>query len=82
MKDQAMFKFMLHKTADITIPDTLKIIPIENDVMFPHLVRPLIVGTEKGIRVVKDTPSKDNLVGIVTQKNQVIKNQNRRTYIL
>ncbi|MEE8190598.1 MAG: endopeptidase La, partial [Candidatus Scalindua sediminis] len=50
------------------IPDTLKIIPIENDVMFPHLVRPLIVGGKKGIRVIKDTPSKDNLVGIVTQK--------------
>ena len=63
-----MFKFMLHKTVDITIPDTLKIIPIENDVMFPHLVRPLIVGGEKGIRVIKDTSSKDNLVGIVTQK--------------
>jgi ATP-dependent Lon protease len=63
-----MFKFMLHKTTDITIPDTLKIIPIENDVMFPHLVRPLIVGGEKGIRAVKDASSKDNLVGIVTQK--------------
>jgi ATP-dependent Lon protease len=69
MKYQAMFKFMLHKTTDSTIPDTLKIIPIENDVMFPHLVRPIIVSEEKGIRVVKDTPpSKDNLIGIVTQK--------------
>src|SRR3990167_7602046 len=68
-----MSEFIFRKDTDIKIPYTLKIIPIQNDVVFPHLVRPLIVENIRGISAIKDSTANDTIVGIVTQNNARIK---------
>ena len=49
------------------IPELLPLLPLRNDVVFPHMVVPLVVGRDKGIRLVDQVLVGDKMLGLVTQ---------------
>jgi ATP-dependent Lon protease len=52
------------------IPAELPLLPLRSDVVFPQMVTPLVVGRERGIRLVDDVMDTDaKLVALVTQKS-------------
>ena len=51
------------------LPSELPLLPLRTDVPFPNILMPLIVGREKGIRLLEDLQKGDKLVGLVTQRD-------------
>lgn len=54
-----------------SLPAELPILPLRNTVALPHTVLPLLVGTERSVRLVEKAFGGDRLVGLVTVKEQV-----------
>lgn len=54
-----------------SLPDELPILPLRNTVALPHTILPLLVGTERSVRLVEKAFSGDRLVGLVAVKEQV-----------
>ncbi len=50
-------------------PSTLPLLPIRDQVYFPHLIFPLLVGREKSVRALEEAAAQDRHILIVTQKN-------------
>ena len=50
-------------------PATLPLLPIRDQVYFPHLIFPLLVGREKSVRALEEAAAQDRHILIVTQKN-------------
>src|SRR5436309_10712132 len=53
----------------ITIPNTLPILPIRNIVVFPGTVMPLNVGRQKSKNLLDEVMPGEKIIGVITQKN-------------
>lgn len=51
------------------LPDALPILPLRNTVLFPGVVVPITAGREKSLRLLRDSVERDQLVGVVAQKD-------------
>ncbi|MBI3469476.1 MAG: LON peptidase substrate-binding domain-containing protein, partial [Planctomycetes bacterium] len=59
-----------HSSKGPAVPEQLPLLPLRTDVVFPQMVLPLVVGRERGIRLVDDVMETTNkLVALVTQKS-------------
>ena len=63
--------FSLHKRDDSILTETINIIPAEDDVFFPHLIRPLTLFGAGMVKAVNAAVSKNELIGIVSLKYNV-----------
>ncbi|MEO9531222.1 MAG: endopeptidase La [Crocinitomicaceae bacterium] len=55
-----------------TVPETLPILPIRNNVLFPGVVIPITVGRDKSIKLIEDAYNSDKTIGVVSQKKASI----------
>ena len=46
-------KLAAERTAEVSVPDTLPILPLKNTVIFPHLLAPLLVNTERSKKLIE-----------------------------
>jgi ATP-dependent Lon protease len=46
-------KVAAERTADVSVPDSLPILPLKNTVIFPHLLAPLLVNTERSKKLIE-----------------------------
>jgi len=53
-------------------PSILPILPLRNTVLFPGVIIPISVGREKSMQLIHDVNATDNILGIVTQKEEAI----------
>src|SRR3989338_8944341 len=63
--------FSLHKRDDSILTETINIIPAEDDVFLPHLIRPLTLFGAGMVKAVNAAVSKNELIGIVSLKYNV-----------
>ncbi len=54
----------------LTIPDTLPILALRNTVLFPEVMLPITVGREASIKLVRHVAAENNLVGVISQREQ------------
>jgi ATP-dependent Lon protease len=66
MQDQLTGKPLIE-----SLPDELPILPLRNTVALPQTVLPLLVGTERSVRLVEKAVDEGRLVGLVTVREQV-----------
>jgi ATP-dependent Lon protease len=52
-----------------TFPTTLPLLPIRDQVYFPHMIFPLLVGREKSVRALEDAAAAQRHIFIVAQRN-------------
>jgi ATP-dependent Lon protease len=52
-----------------SFPSTLPLLPIRDQVYFPHMIFPLLVGREKSVRALEEAASKQRYIFIVAQRN-------------
>lgn len=50
-------------------PKSLPILPLRNTVLFPGVVIPITVGRDKSIKLIQDAKKKNNLIGVLSQKD-------------
>ena len=50
-------------------PTVLPLLPIRDQVYFPHMIFPLLVGREKSVRALEDAAARHRHIFIVAQKN-------------
>ncbi len=55
---------------NLTIPDTLPILALRNTVLFPEVMLPITVGREASIKLVRHVAAENNLVGVISQREQ------------
>lgn len=53
---------------NVTIPDTLPLIPVRDIVVFPYMVLPLFVGRDMSIKAIEAALAGDRMVFLATQK--------------
>ncbi len=58
----------LAEEEQITIPDTLPMLPVRDTVIFPYMILPLFVGRENSIKAVDEALAKDRMIFLATQK--------------
>lgn len=56
------------------IPTVLPIIPLRNEVLFPQQLLPITIARERSLKLVDEIGKDDNLIAILTQKEQTIEN--------
>ncbi|MDZ7331942.1 MAG: endopeptidase La [candidate division KSB1 bacterium] len=56
------------------IPTVLPIIPLRNEVLFPQQLLPITIARERSLKLIEETGKDDNLIAILTQKEQTIEN--------
>lgn len=56
--------------SDVTIEETLPILPLRNMVLFPNVFLPVAVGRPSSLQVVKELEKKNGLVAVHCQKEQ------------
>lgn len=54
------------------VPDTLPILPIRNNVLFPGVVIPITVGRDKSVALIEDAYKGDKTIGVVSQVKTAI----------
>jgi len=54
------------------IPSVLPIIPLRNEVLFPQQLLPITVARDKSLKLIEEIGKDDNLIAILTQKEQNI----------
>jgi len=64
-------KFSFHRRDDGILPEIVSIIPLKDDVVFPHLIRPLSLSGEETVKALNEAISKNELIGIVALKYDV-----------
>ncbi|MGY8945464.1 MAG: endopeptidase La [Flavobacteriales bacterium] len=52
-----------------SLPESLSILPLKNTVMFPGIVIPITASRDKSIKLIKDSNTKEKLIGVVSQKD-------------
>ena len=52
-----------------SLPESLSILPLKNTVMFPGVVIPITASRDKSIKLIKDSNTKEKLIGVVSQKD-------------
>jgi ATP-dependent Lon protease len=50
-------------------PDVLPLLPIRDQVYFPHMIFPLLVGREKSVRALEEAAAQQRYIFIVAQRN-------------
>ncbi len=53
----------------VHFPATLPMLPIRDQVYFPHMMFPLLVGREKSVRALEEAAAEDRRIVIVAQRN-------------
>src|SRR5512144_1697406 len=53
----------------VTIPETLPVLPIRNVVVFPGTVMPLNVGRQKSKNLLDEVMPGQKIIGVITQRN-------------
>lgn len=56
------------------VPESLSILPLRNNVLFPGVVIPITVGRDKSIKLVNDAYDDTKVIGVVSQKNGEVEN--------
>ena len=51
-----------------SVPDTLPILPLRNNVLFPGVVIPITIGRDKSIKLIEDAYAGDKTIGVIAQK--------------
>lgn len=51
------------------LPETLPILSLRNNVLFPGVVIPITVGRDKSIKLIQDANSGDKIIGVVSQRD-------------
>ena len=64
-------KFTFHRRDDGILPEIISIIPLKDDVVFPHLIRPLSLSGEETVKALNEAISRNELIGIVALKYDV-----------
>ncbi|HHT9123252.1 MAG TPA: endopeptidase La [Candidatus Wunengus sp. YC63] len=64
-------KFSFHRRDDGVLPEVISIIPLKDDVVFPHLIRPLSLSGEETVKALNEAISRNELIGIVALKYDV-----------
>lgn len=64
-------KFSFHKRDNVNLPEIINIIPLRDDVIFPHLILPLSLSGEELVTVMNEATSKNELIGIVALRYDV-----------
>ncbi|MEC9005532.1 MAG: LON peptidase substrate-binding domain-containing protein, partial [Nitrospirota bacterium] len=59
----------IQRPEDVTIPDTLPLIPVRDIVVFPYMVLPLFVGRDMSIKALEAALAGDRMVFLSTQKS-------------
>jgi ATP-dependent Lon protease len=54
------------------LPSTLPILPLRNTVLFPGVVIPITAGRDKSIKLINDANKGNKLIGVVSQKDELI----------
>lgn len=54
---------------NLSIPDTLPLLPLRNTVLFPGVVLPITVGRDKSIKAVTEAYKSDKLIGVLAQND-------------
>ncbi len=57
-----------------TVPESLSILPLRNNVLFPGVVIPITVGRDKSIKLVNDAYDNGRVIGVVSQKSGEVEN--------
>jgi ATP-dependent Lon protease len=55
-----------------SLPESLPILPLKNTVMFPGVVIPITASRDKSIKLIKDSNTKEKLIGVVSQKDSKV----------
>lgn len=63
----------------LEIPDTLPMLPVRDNVVFPHMILPLYVGRESSIRSVEEALAKNRLIFLASQKEVTEENPTEHT---
>src|SRR4051794_36656637 len=53
----------------IAFPTTLPMLPIRDQVYFPHMMFPLLIGRERSVRAIEEAASQDRRIVVVTQRH-------------
>src|SRR4051794_38668673 len=53
----------------VAFPANLPLLPIRDQVYFPHMMFPLLVGREKSVRALEEAAAQDRQIVVVAQKN-------------
>ncbi len=64
-------KFSFHRRDDGVLPEVISIIPLKDDVVFPHLIRPLSLSGAETVKALNEAISRNELIGIVALKYDV-----------
>lgn len=56
--------------------NALPILPLRNSVLFPGLVMPLVIGREKTLRLLDAVAGKDEVIGVLTQRDKETQDPN------
>jgi len=52
----------------LKIPEFIGVLPLRNNVIYPHMVAPLMVGRNSSVKLIKDAENSDGLIALVAQK--------------
>ncbi|MDA7803834.1 endopeptidase La [Crocinitomix sp.] len=50
------------------VPDSLPILPLRNNVLFPGVVIPITIGRDKSIKLIEDAYKGNKIIGVLSQK--------------
>ncbi len=56
------------------VPETLAILPLRNNVLFPGVVIPITIGRDKSIKLIEDAYKGNRTIGVLSQKKTDIEN--------
>ena len=68
---QSMHEQQSGRSLLASLPAELPILPLRNTVALPQTILPLVVGTERSVRLIEKTVGEGRLVGLLTVKEQV-----------
>lgn len=68
----------MQNTTELTIPESLPVIPLRDVVIFPYMIFPLLIGREASMRAVEEAMVREKLVFVVAQKNPTIEEPGRK----
>ena len=57
-----------------SVPDTLPVLPLRNNVLFPGVVIPITIGRDKSIALIEDAYRGSKVIGVIAQKKTDIEN--------
>lgn len=63
-----------NSTSEISLPETLPILPLRGLVVFPQTAVPLTIGQPRSIRLVDDVVASDRLIGLIASRRPELDN--------